>query len=118
MMVHENAFRVDAAVVAPNRIELKAENVAMLRLYLNDRIVDMKKPVTVVVNRKVKFEGLVKPSVEEMLADQLLLGRGWRYHSAVIDVDVVETPATRPSTRPATRPAPPRGASPATPPRR
>ena len=63
MNVYQNAFRVDAAVVAPNRIELKADNVAMLRLYLNDRLVDLKKPVTVTVNKKVKFEGRLKPSV-------------------------------------------------------
>ena len=104
MNVYQNAFRVDAAVVSPNRIELKADNVGMMRLYLNDRIIDLKKPVTVVVNKKVKFEGLVTPSVEEMLADQLFLGRGWRYYAGVIDLDLAERPATRPTTRPATRP--------------
>jgi hypothetical protein len=102
MNVYQNAFRIDASVVSPNRIELKPDNVATLRLYLNDRLVDLKKPVTVVVNKKVKFEGLVKPSVEEMLADQLYLGRGWRYYSAVIDLDLAEAPARGPSTRPTT----------------
>jgi pimeloyl-ACP methyl ester carboxylesterase len=114
MNVYQNAFRIDASVVAPNRIELKPDNVAILRLYLNDRLVDMKKPVTVVVNKKMKFEGLVKPSVGEMLADQLYLGRGWRYYSAVVDLDLAETPTPRPSTRPATlAPAAPARPSPA-----
>jgi hypothetical protein len=105
MDVFQNAFRADAAVLAPNRIEVKAENVGMMRLYLNDRLVDFKKPVTVVVNKKTKYEGLVKPSIAEMLSDQLFLGRGWRYYGAVIDIDLAEKPATRPTTRPVTRPA-------------
>ena len=124
MDVHQNAYRVDAAVVSPNRIDLKADNVAMLRLHLNDRLVDFRKPVTVVVNKKVKYEGLVKASVEEMLADQLFLGRGWRYYAAVIDLDLAEAPAaSRPAARPtaikpattrpvAPRPAPARPAAP------
>jgi hypothetical protein len=86
---------------------LKPDNVAIMRLYLNDRLVDFKKPVTVVVNKKVKFEGLVKPSVEEMLADQLYLGRGWRYYSGVVDLDLAEAPPARPATTaPATPTAP------------
>lgn len=123
MNVFQNAFRVNAAIPAPNRIEVQADNVDTLRLYLNDRMVDFKKPVTVVVNKKVKFEGLVKPSVAEMLADQLFLGRGWRYYGAVVDVELGPTPATRPATRPASRPPsrpenrppPPKPATPARP---
>jgi len=92
---------------------LKPDNVAILRLYLNDRMVDLKKPVTVFVNKKVKFEGLIKASVEEMLADQLYLGRGWRYYSAVIDVDLAEAPATRPAA-----PTPAKPINPSTAPRK
>lgn len=106
MFVHQNAYRVDAAVVGRGRIELKADNVATMRLYLNDRLLDLRKPVTVVVNKKVKFEGIIKPSSEEMLNDQLFLGRGWRYYSAVLDLDLAEAPAgTRPAASPTTRPA-------------
>jgi hypothetical protein len=104
MQVYQNAFRVDAAVVAKNRIELKADNVAIMRLYLNDRLVDMTRPVTVLVNKKAKFEGMLTPSVEEMLNDQLFLGRGWRYFGAVVDLDLAEAPAT---TNPASRPSAP-----------
>jgi hypothetical protein len=109
MNVFQNAFRVDAAVAGPNRIEVKAENVGIMRLYLNDRMVDFRKPVTVAVNKKVKFEGLPQPSVTEMLADQLFLGRGWRYYSAIVDLDLAEAPpASRPAARSTTtRPAAP-----------
>jgi hypothetical protein len=108
MTVYQNAFRVDAAVLSRNRIEVKADNVATMRLYLNDRMIDFGGPLTVVVNKKVKFEGKVGPSVTEMLNDQLFLGRGWRYYGTVIDIDLAEAPATtRPATAPTTRPAAP-----------
>jgi hypothetical protein len=112
MQVFQNAFRVDAAVVSRNHIEIKAENVAMMRLYLNDRLIDPRKPVTVTVNKKVKFEGVPEPSVQEMLSDQLFLGRGWRYFGGVVDIDLSDAPATtRPATRPTTaapaKPVPP-----------
>ena len=82
-------------------VEIKTDNVQTMRLYFNDRLVDLKKPVTIIVNKKPRFEGLLKPSITEMLNDQLFLGRGWRYYTAVIDVDLL--PTTQPATRPATR---------------
>lgn len=112
MNVFQNAFRVEATVMRPNRIEVRAENVATMRLYLNERIIDAKKPLTVIVNKKVIFEGSVTPSVAEMLADQLFVGRGWRYYTAVVDLDLA--PSTAP--RPATKPSPPSRPADSTPP--
>jgi hypothetical protein len=37
-----------------------------------------------------------------MLKDQLFLGRGWRYFTGVIDVELVDRPTTRPTIRPTT----------------
>jgi hypothetical protein len=116
MRVNQNAYRVDAALVGPNRVEVKAENVATMRLYFNDRMIDFARPVTVVVNKKSVFEGKVEPSIEEMLKDQLFLGRGWRYYTGVVDVDLAPAPATRPTTRPATAPTQRPPARPAAPP--
>ena len=119
MTVYQNAFRADAAVTSPNHIEVKADNVGLMRLYLNDRLVDFRKPVTVIVNKKPKFEGLLRPSVTEMLADQLFLGRGWRYYGAVVDIDLADAPpSTRPTSRPPAKPVAPRDApvSPSRPP--
>jgi hypothetical protein len=67
-------------------------------------MVDFTKTVTVVVakNPKAKFEGVLNPSVDTMLKDQLFLGRGWRYFTAFVDLELRPQPATRP-TRPATR---------------
>jgi len=65
-------------------------------------MIDFTKPVTVVVNKRGRFEAMLKPSIDEMLKDQLFLGRGWRYFTAVVDVDLAppEKSATSPTTRP------------------
>jgi hypothetical protein len=64
----------------------------------------MASTVTVVINHKLKFQGVVKPDLDQMLKDQLYLGRGWRYYCAAIDIDMT-SPTTQPSTQPVTRPA-------------
>jgi hypothetical protein len=102
MTFQQNSYSITAALAGPNRIEVQATNVESQRFYLNDRMIDFTKPVTVLINNRVRFEGTVKPSVEEMLKDQLFLGRGWRYFTAFVDVDFGE-PATRPTTAPTTR---------------
>ncbi len=103
MPVFQNPMRADAKITG-NRIDVTTDNVESFRIGLNDQMVNLTQPVTVVVNKRAKFEAIVKQSAEEMLKDQLLLGRGWRYFSAFIDVDVVP-PATRPTSGPATGPA-------------
>jgi hypothetical protein len=101
LIVNENPLTIQAAFTTPNKIEARTDNVQILRFYLNDQMVDLARPVTVVINNKTRFEGLVPVSLDGMLKDQLFLGRGWRYFTASIDVDLAP-PSTRPaSTRPA-----------------
>ena len=59
--------RLDASVTAPNRIEVEAGLVQRYTLFLNDQLVDVSKPVTVVTNKQVSFEGMVTPTVETLL---------------------------------------------------
>ncbi len=98
--VYRNAFSIDAHLAGDNRIVAKTENVESMRFLLNDQMIDLRKPVTVTVNGRVRFQGMVQPSLRTMLADQLFLGRGWRYFTAAADIDF-SAPATRPATRPA-----------------
>jgi hypothetical protein len=102
MVVDANTWRVDATVNA-NKITVTTDNVETFRLYVNDQMVDLKRPVSVIVNNKARFEGLVKLSTTDMLKDQLTLGRGWRYYCGEIDIDLAP-PSTQPLTQPATRP--------------
>ena len=53
-------------------------------------MIDFHRSFSVFVNKKGKFEGFIKPSIAEMLKDQVFLGRGWRYFTGVIDIDFGE----------------------------
>jgi hypothetical protein len=97
---YQNDFRVLAKLADANTIDLDLRNVRSLRLYLNDQMVDLSKPLTVTVSGKTVFHGMLNPSIDEMLKDQLFLGRGWRYYTAVLDLDFGDKSPTRPSVPP------------------
>ena len=59
--------KLDAAIVDTNRIEVSAERVWRYSIFLNDQLVDLSKPVTVVTNGQVSFKGVVTPSLETLL---------------------------------------------------
>jgi hypothetical protein len=99
LTLYGNSFKVDATITKPNRITVVTDNAESFRLYLNDQMIDFSQFVSVTVNGRNRFEGFTKPSVTDMLNDQLFLGRGWRYFTAVIDIDFGE-PATSASTKP------------------
>jgi len=102
--LYQNGFRVIGQITDPHTITLIAKNVRLVRVYLNDQMVDLTQPLKVIVNGSTKFQGAVPQSVEELLKDQLFLGRGWRYFTSVIDLDLSETPASRPSSQPVAHP--------------
>ena len=84
LTMYGNTFMVDATIVAPNRIKVVTDNVESFRIYLNDQMIDFSRSLSVIVNGRTRFEGYLKPSVSEMLSDQLFLGRGWRYFTGVV----------------------------------
>jgi len=108
------------AFIEGQTIDIKTQNVDSMRLYFNDQMIDLKKPIQVKINGAVRGEGAVPQSIEELLADQLFIGRGWRYYTGVVDIGITARiePATKPATRPATtaatRPAAPPATRPAT----
>ena len=59
--------RLDASITGRNRIEITAEHVQRYSLFLNEQLVDVAKPLTVVTNGRLSFEGTVTPSVETLL---------------------------------------------------
>lgn len=97
MTVNQNTCNV-RATIAGNKVTLLTDNVVLMRLYFNDQMIDFSRAITVTVNGKNRFEGFLKPSVDEMLKDQLFLGRGWRYFTAYVELDLGQ-PTSRPSTR-------------------
>jgi pimeloyl-ACP methyl ester carboxylesterase len=104
--VHENAHTVQAVMTAANRVEAKTENVQTLRFFFNDQTADLSKPVTITVNGKTRFEGIAPVSLDELLGDQLFLGRGWRYFTAAVDVDLTANSSSRPTTARSVAPPP------------
>ena len=59
--------RLDASIVAPNRIEIVADRVQRYSLFLNDQLIDSSKPLVVLTHGQVSFEGPVTPSLETLL---------------------------------------------------
>ncbi|MCP9439220.1 MAG: hypothetical protein NNA20_10255 [Nitrospira sp.] len=59
--------RLDAVVAGANRIEVKTERIRRYSLFLSDHLIDLSKPVTVVTNGRVSFEGMVTPSLTTLL---------------------------------------------------
>jgi pimeloyl-ACP methyl ester carboxylesterase len=59
--------RLDASIVAPNRIEVQADRVQRYSLFLNEQLIDSSKPLIVLTNGQVSFEGPVTPSLETLL---------------------------------------------------
>jgi hypothetical protein len=88
-----NSYTLDATL-DHNTVKMQTTNLESMRLYFNDRMVDFAKPVVVIINNRERFHGMLTPSVDEMLKDQLFLGRGWRYFSAVLDIDLLDSPST------------------------
>ena len=59
--------RLEATIVSTNRIEVHTERIQRYSVFLNDRLIDPAKPVTIVTNGRVSFEGLVTASLETLL---------------------------------------------------
>lgn len=59
--------KLEASIAAPNRIEVETKRVQRYSLFLNEHLVDSTKPITVLTNGQVTFEGLVAPKVEILL---------------------------------------------------
>jgi hypothetical protein len=59
--------RLEATIVSTNRIEVHTERIQRYSVFLNDRLIDPAKPVTIVTNGRVSFEGPVTASLETLL---------------------------------------------------
>jgi hypothetical protein len=104
MTVYEKSCSVKVSI-RDNQIDAAVDNVDSLRFYVNDQMIDFSKPVTVLINKRQRFKGLLKPSVDQMLRDQLFLKRGWRYFTSGVDIEMVDHgPSTRPAAQPTTAP--------------
>jgi dienelactone hydrolase len=83
---------LDAEIVAPTRIEVKTDRVRLFSLFLNEQLVDVSKPITVVVNGKVVFERMVTSSVDTLLRDARRRQDPQRLFPVVLHLSVEQSP--------------------------
>ena len=67
LIMRREYARLDASIVAPNRIEVQADRVQRYSLFLNEQLIDSSKPLIVLTNGQVSFDGPVTPSLEILL---------------------------------------------------
>ncbi|MDP1770252.1 MAG: hypothetical protein Q8L74_15805 [Nitrospirota bacterium] len=85
--------RLEASVTAPNRIEVETSLVRRYTLFLNDQLVDLSKPVTIVTNKQVSFEGKVAQTVETLLRQARLRQDARQLFPAQLSIQVLsQTP--------------------------
>src|SRR3989441_3525147 len=61
--------RLEAEFVGPNKIDVRTHRIRRYTLYLNDTLVDLSRPVTIVTNGSVIYEGTVAPSTKTLLRE-------------------------------------------------
>lgn len=64
--------KLEAEIVAPNRVEVRTQRVSRYSLFLNQELVDLSKPIRVVTDGRLSYEGPVIPSVETLLREARL----------------------------------------------
>ena len=67
LTMHKQYAKLEASIVATNRIEVATKRVQRYSLFLNEHLIDSTKPLTVLTNGQVSFEGPVTPSAEILL---------------------------------------------------
>lgn len=82
--------RLDASIAGHNRIEVKTEHVQRYSVFLNEQLIDFSKPLTVVTNGRLSFEGTVTPSVETLLRQARLRQDPARLFSVQLTITVAK----------------------------
>lgn len=85
---------VRARVTGPSEIEITARWTGAVRLYLNDRLVDLDRPISVLVNGQKVFAGMLERSMVTALEGARALGDERRVYSVELEVEVPRTTAS------------------------
>ena len=85
---------VRARVVSATEIRITARWTGAVRLYLNDRLVDLDRAITIRVNGQKVFEGMLERSILTALEGARELADERRVYPVGLDVEVPRTPAS------------------------
>ncbi len=80
--------KLDAVVAGPNRIEVRTKHVRRYSVFLNDALVDLSRPVTIVTNGTISFDGPVTASVKTLLHDARVRQDPRLLFPAIVSVNV------------------------------
>jgi pimeloyl-ACP methyl ester carboxylesterase len=80
--------RLEAEVVGSNKIEVRTHRIRRYTLYLNETLVDLSRPVTIMTNGALSYEGLVTPSTRMLLREARARQDPGIFFSAVVSVVV------------------------------
>ena len=69
-----------------NRSYTKAQG-GKLRIYLNEQLVDLTKPITVIVNDKQVYQGIITPRLEDMLNSCVEYFDPYRVYPGSVEID-------------------------------
>lgn len=69
---HKQYAKLEASIVTPSRIEVSTKHVQRYSVFLNDQLIDVSKPLTILTDGQVSFEGMVKSSLGTMLRQERL----------------------------------------------
>ena len=61
--------KLEAEITGPNRIDVRTERVRRYSLFFNQDLIDFAKPLTVVTNGRVSYEGPVTPNLATLLQE-------------------------------------------------
>ncbi|RMH08820.1 MAG: hypothetical protein D6704_02365 [Nitrospirae bacterium] len=61
--------RLEALIEKPNHIVVQTRRVRRYTVFLNEELVDLSKPVRIVTNGQLSFEGVVKPNLSTLLRE-------------------------------------------------
>lgn len=81
---------LDAVNKGDNTIAVTARNVARFTVWLHPKMVDLKKPVTILVNGEKRFTGNVQPSLVTALDSYRRRGDWGMIYTAKVEVDLEE----------------------------
>ena len=87
---------LDVAVREGNRVEVQTDHVRRYSLFLNETLIDLTKPLTVITNGEVSFSGTVTPSVETLLRQARLRQDPQRLFTIHLSITVPTTPTPDP----------------------
>ncbi len=87
-LTHRLYAKVEARLALPNRIEVRTERVRRYTLFLSDALVDFGKPITVVTNGRISYEGSMSPSLETLLRDARRRQERRPLFPALLNIDV------------------------------